>query len=234
MVSGYEGVRRLVHEHLLPALERFVVLASRLRGLSRFQASNHNLGLSTQGLDEIHDTLNCLQLVAHEILLSCSSELAHFRAFAAWLHQEIDEQSSEGSTAETPDIAPGVDHSSILDYVEGAMTCSRLSMFLDLEPDREDKDEWAPSLEEGSLFDSYKAEFSKPKTGKPTTIRAPHLDALTMHLERQCYTFFSKIAEARRRNVRFGRPIQLCNGEPKTLAARMVSAWTKSGVSPHK
>lgn len=221
-------MRRLVHEHLLPALERFVVLASRLRGLSRFQVSNHNLGLSTQGLDVIHDTLNCLQLVAHEILLTCGSELAQFRAFAAWLHEEIDAQSSEGSTGESLDIAPGVDHSSILDYIGGAMTRSRLSMFLNLEPDREDKDEWDPRIEEGSLFNSYKADLNKAKTSKPSTFKAPHLNALTLHLERQCGTFFHKIAEARRRNVRFGRPLQLCSGRPKTLAARMVSTWTRS------
>jgi anaphase-promoting complex subunit 4 len=74
VAGGYENIRRLTHENLLPALERSQVLISRLVGLSKFHKLSDVLGLDTPKLKGIVETLDCLQLLAHRINLPFSPD----------------------------------------------------------------------------------------------------------------------------------------------------------------
>ena len=95
VAGGYENIRRLTHECLLPALERSQVLLSRLLGLSKFHKVSDVLGLDSIKLNGIVETLDCLHLLAHRILNHANEELIQFSAFSRWLHHEIQILNSE-------------------------------------------------------------------------------------------------------------------------------------------
>lgn len=215
-------MRRLAHENLLPALERFTVLVSRLRGLSRFQLSNANLGLSTQEFDNILDTLNCLQLMAHQILITSGSELRQFLAFSAWLRQEMDIQASDAGMAEPADKDINIDHASTLEYIQGAMTQSQLKSFFKSEAHAEEKPPWDLAAEGRSSFQLYKRGLQNTKREDSCTSQVPTLDALMKHLDAQCNAVFNGIAETQRRSVRFGAPVHLQKGVWSCMDMRML------------
>ena len=207
-------MRRLAHENLLPALEKLNVLVSRLRGLSRFQLSNANLGLSTLEFDNVLDTVNCLQLMAHQILITSGSELRQFLAFSAWLRDAIDIQASGASVAESAEKDIDVDYASTLDYIQGAMTQSQLFSFFNLEPRAEENTPWDLAAEGRSLFELYRQGLQNANTRDSSTRKLPTLNALMKHLDTQCNAIFIRIAEMQRRSVRFGAPVYLQQGVP--------------------
>lgn len=226
VATGYENIRRLVHENLLPALERFSVLVSRLRGLSKFHESNTILGLSTQGLDNILDTTDCLQLLAHYILLSTGSELRQFLAFSTWLRQEIETQSRDPVSAsmhESNEKEANIDHASTLEYIQGAMIRSRLNEYFNGQVQPNKKSQWDLAAQGRSLFELYKRELNELSANVPVERQLPGLDALIAHLDAQCKLVFAKIAETQRRNVRFGSVISLGNGIPACMDMRMLA-----------
>ena len=224
-------MRRLAHENLLPALERFSVLVSRLRGLSKFQESNKALGLSTQELDALISTANTLQLLAHHILIAANSELRQFTAFSAWLRREIEIQSTEPSATGSPDSIENdvnIDHMSTLEYLQGPMLRSRLADFFSIQMTNDARPKWDLATEGGSLYELYKKEIKLADPSTLTGRQIPGLNALIMHLGAQCNVVFTRIAETQRRHVRFGAPISLGKGIPNSLDMRMVMSVSKN------
>ncbi len=210
---------------MIPALERFCVLVSRLRGLSRFQDSNATLGLSTQELDNILDTVNCVQLLAHHILICAGSELRQFAAFSAWLRQEIELQSADASSTSVNEAADkdfNIDHTSTLEYIQGAMMQSQLVSYLDMQSQGDRKPQWDLSAEGRSLFDAYKRELKDLSKGIIMQKQLPGLEELISHLDSQCNLVFARIAETQRRNVRLGTPISLGTYIPVCMDLRII------------
>ena len=223
--AGYESVRRLAHENLLPALERFGVLISRLRGLSKFQDSNMALGLSTPELEALMSTVNSLQLLAHHILIAAASELRQFTAFSVWLRREIEVQSTDTASTSLNDALDSdvnIDHISTLDYLQGPMLRSRLADLFDIQMINDVRPKWDIATEGSSLYDLYKREIKLDQHSTSSGRQLPGLNALITHLGTQCTTVFTRIAETQRRHVRFGIPISLGKGVPTSLDMRMV------------
>lgn len=187
---------------------------SRLRGLSKFQASNVALGLSTQELDSILDTVFCLQLVAHRTVIAAGSELRQFQAFSGWLRQEIDTQATDPGSSETIEKDINVDHANTLAYIEGPMMQSKLIGLFNLRDEGDTSSQWDLAAEGRSLFELYKKEYNSNVNGDPSTKRLPGLEALVTHLDAQCEAVFNRIAETQRRNVRFGNPAPVGEGTP--------------------
>jgi len=213
----------LAHENLLPALERFTVIVSRLRGFSKFQVSNVTFGLSTQESDNMLATVNCLQLVAHRILITAGTELRQFQAFSGWLRQEIDTQATDASPSEPTEKDISVDHASVLEYIQGPMMQSRLIDFDNLEEQQEEQPlQWNLAAEGSALLEIYKHEHKNAIKGNSSDKRLPGLDALIRHLEIQCETVFDQMAETQRRNVRFGAPVSLGLGVPLCMDMRTL------------
>lgn len=223
--GGYENVRRLAHENLLPALERFSVLVSRLRGLSKFQESNKALGLSTQELEALISTVNSLQLLAHHILIAANSELQQFTAFSAWLRREIEVQSTESSASDLHDSIENdanIDHMSTLEYLQGPMLRSRLADLFNIQMANDTRPKWDLAAEGSSLYELYKKEIKLANPSALAGRQIPGLNALITHLGAQCDVVFTRIAETQRRHIRFGSPIPLGKGIPTSLDMRMV------------
>lgn len=180
------------------------------------------LGLSTQDLDQVIDTVNCLQLLAHHILIASGAELRQFLAFSAWLRREIDTQATDSSSQDSSDRDTDIDYTSTLDYIQGAMMQSRLYDFFDLQEAAEHVPQWDLDANGRSLFDLYRQELKSKSMETPTDKRLPCLDVLVKHLDNQCNSIFSRVAETQRRNVNFGSPIFLGSGIPKCMDARML------------
>ena len=224
-LAGYENVRRLAHENLIPALERICVLVSRLRGLSRFQDSNAALGLSTQELDNILDTANCVQLLAHYILICAGSELRQFTAFSAWLRQEIELQSADAALTSVHEAVEkdfDIDHMSTLEYIQGAMMQSQLIGYFNMQSRDDKRPQMDLSAEGRSLYGIYKQELKALGKGIVLQKQLPGLQDLISHLCTQCNLVFTRIAETQRRNVRLGPPIPLGADVPACMDMRLV------------
>lgn len=208
MNTGYANIKRLTHEHLIPALERFTVIVSRLRGLSRSQVSSVTLGLSTKDLNNTLNCVSCIQLVAHHILRIANSELQQFESFTTWLQQEINIHSRDSDYTETVEKGPAIDYERVLQYISGASKRSQLSHILKAASTSEGQSQYNPNAEGRSLFDLYKKESTNSST-KDVWALLPGLESLLGHLDSLCQIVFSEMAEAQRRNVRFGSPVCL-------------------------
>ncbi|KAL8806298.1 MAG: hypothetical protein Q9182_001445 [Xanthomendoza sp. 2 TL-2023] len=220
---GYENVRRLTHESMLPVLDRLSVLISRLRGLSKYQSSDFSLGLSTLELDNMLDSIRCLQMVAHQLLKCAVSELQQFGAFSMWLRHEIEKQAAEPHSTSAQEIAEkdlGFDYSSILDYIQGAMTNSRMLTYIGNMTD--DGRGWSLDIEGGLLFERYKNVMIDVSSGLQFQWPLPGLDGLIDHLLKQSSLVFERISETQRRNIQAGVPISLGAGNPACADLRMV------------
>lgn len=206
-------------------MERCAVLVSRLRGLSRHQASNATLGLSTQDLTNVLDTINCLNLMAHYILVSAGLELQQFTAFSMWLRHEIDIQAADPTSASAEEVAEKdtmIDHAKVLNYVQGAMTKSRLVEFFQQPSDIEERPQLDLAAEGTSLYDLYKKELKRYNQSTQMDKRLPRLNDLFAHLSRQCEVIFNMISQTQRRNVMYGKPLLIeRNYNPGTMDARM-------------
>ncbi|KAL8994812.1 MAG: hypothetical protein Q9169_005319 [Polycauliona sp. 2 TL-2023] len=221
--AGYENVRRLTHESLLPALDRLSVLVSRLRGLSRFHSSDFSLGLSALELDNMLDSVNCLQLLAHQLLKCAVSEHQQFAAFSTWLRHEIEKQAADPTSASAQEIAEkdmSFDHSGILEYIQGAMQHTQMLAYTDDSPDGGHL--WNLEDEGGPVFQLYKSQMKNASSSVRSQRQLPGLAGMIRHFEKQLGVFFEHISETQRRNVQIGTPISLGLGNPTCADARMV------------
>ncbi|KAJ9314359.1 hypothetical protein DTO271D3_5336 [Paecilomyces variotii] len=221
--NGYENVRRLTHECLLPALERSLVLLSRLTGLSKFQKLSGVLGLETKDLNAIVETVDCLYLLSHKILLYTNEELEQFLAFSKWLRHEIDIQSAEPMSQTLEELlekSDMIDHQRTLKYIRGAMTKSALQDFiqpapgLGIRPAPSTAGRWAPSDQSGSFYEEYKkllAQQSKQhrESQSDGRLELPKLHDLTSRLGLQCDKVFAQIALTQRRGILHRSPLAL-------------------------
>lgn len=220
---GYETVRRLTHENLLPALDRMGVLISRLRGLSRFQPSDIMLGLSTPELDNMLDSVHCLQLVSHHLLKCAGLELQQFAHFSVWLRHEIERQAADPASASAQEVVDkdtDLNYASILEYIEGAMTHSQMPIYSGSQGEKQSQ--LNQDVGGGLLFELYKKELIAVGAGHTVRKHLPGLCSLGLHFQRQSDSFFEHISETQRRNVHFGTAVPLGQGISAYTDTRMV------------
>ncbi|PGH12046.1 hypothetical protein AJ80_06865 [Polytolypa hystricis UAMH7299] len=219
VTSGYETLRRLTHECLLPALERCGVLLSRLIGLSKFHKLSPVLGLETKDLNECLNTVDCLNLLAHKVLIHSGRELREFGSFSKWLRYEVDLQTADPLSATAEELTEKgdtLDHGQTLSYIQGALTQSALHDFLQPTPSIEpsepsEPDRWKSVGQDSSFYDTYKRllrQQEQPKTQHKTEL--PLLVDLTSRLNVQCDKVFRQIAETQRRGILHRSPFALC------------------------
>ncbi|KAB2577683.1 hypothetical protein DBV05_g3785 [Lasiodiplodia theobromae] len=131
--QGYTKVLEITHENIIPALDRTSIVVSMLRGLARYTGSSKIINVPPEELSNILDTLRCLRLLAHNVLIYAGEERRQFTAFSKWLRYEIDTQATDPSSQsaeEAADRDPGLDHGLLLAYIPGALTKSKLAPFL--------------------------------------------------------------------------------------------------------
>ncbi|KAK2751007.1 hypothetical protein FQN57_000082 [Myotisia sp. PD_48] len=208
VTTGYETLRKLIIECLLPALERCGVLFSRLMGLSKYHRINAILGLETAEIKDCVATVDCLNLMSHKILVHCNKEIQEFAAFSKWLQYEIEIQSTDPLSAAADELiekADTIDYASTLRYVKDSVTRSAVQDFLTQPTSQRRISRGSVNLDwqkEGTYYDHYKKLVQRHESEKPSDRPVlPILSDLTGRLSRQCDTLFMKVAETQRRGV---------------------------------
>lgn len=222
--GGYENIRRLTHECLLPALERSQVLLGRLVGLSKFSKLGDILGLDTPKLNAIVETLDCLHLLAHSILIHANEELRQFSAFSRWLLHEITILNSEPLSQTSEELLEKRDIFDVpltVKYITGALRKSVLRSYIrqlpmmgvpQMPPPPTDK--WLPDGHDRSFYDSFKNLLEHQRHvldegGDVTTVDAPKLNDLTKRMGLQFDKVFAEIALTQRRGILHRSPLTL-------------------------
>ncbi|KAJ5551842.1 Anaphase-promoting complex subunit 4 [Penicillium sp. DV-2018c] len=224
VASGYENIRRLTHECLLPVLERSQVLLSRLIGLSKFQKLSDVLGLDTIKLNAIGETLDCLHLLAHRILLHANEELQQFTSFSSWLRFEINILNLEPLSQTWEDAQEKRDTIEVpttVKYITGALTKSALRNFIRqlpmmgvVQPPAPVTDKWLPDGHDRSFYDTFKSLLQQQrqaqnKGGDGSSVETPKLNDLTKRLEIQFDKVVAEIALTQRRGILHRSPLTL-------------------------
>lgn len=214
----------MTHECLLPALERCEVLLSRLIGISKFHKLNHILGLETRDLQSIVETVDCLHLLSHKILTHSGRELHAFLEFARWMRHEIDMQAAEPMSQTLEELmekSDMIDHSTTLEYIQGALTRSALRSYVPTIVSMPGvivaapaSTKWTPSGQEGSFYDAYRKALAIQEqqdivSGDGPALDLPKLDDLTGRLSFQCERVFGQIALTQRRGILHRCPLVL-------------------------
>ncbi|KAM5436283.1 hypothetical protein MferCBS31731_005976 [Microsporum ferrugineum] len=215
VTGGYEALRRLTYECLMPALERFGVLLSRLMGLSKYHRLSPILGLETTYLKECVATLDCLSLLAHKVVLHSSVELKEFHAFSGWMQHEIKLQATDPTSSTMDELmgaADEIDYGTTLGYVKGALTNSALQGFLQV-PAAPDggKQRWDIDVQDdGTFYGEYKKVVSQHESRQTVEgLSIPMLGDLTARLSAQCDRVFKQVAETQRRGTLFRPTLKL-------------------------
>ena len=198
------------------------MLLSRLIGLSKFHKLSDVLGLETSDLNAIVETLDCLHLLAHHILINANEELTQFISFSKWLRHEIDIQSAEPMSQTLNELMEKTDimeYPKTLKYIRGALTKSALRNFIQqlpmmgvprpapppstLPPSASDK--WAPTGygHDRSFYETFKKLLHQQRQsqdgGEPVDL--PKLNDLTKRLGLQFEKVFGQIALTQRRGI---------------------------------
>jgi anaphase-promoting complex subunit 4 len=200
-----ENLRRLIHESMLPALERCSVILSRFAGIAKFQDTNAAVGFSTQQIGLMMDTIACIHLVCRSILIQVVDELEHFIPFSAWLRYEIERLASDSMSSpdDVTDKEASIDHSKVLLYLSKIMTANPLSIFF-ADPTSEDENLWAHVEQGVPMFELVNKQLDKQERHVSCTPNLVRVDHLCTHLTQQANSVFAQVAETEKRNVHFG------------------------------
>ncbi|KAH8589995.1 anaphase-promoting complex, cyclosome, subunit 4-domain-containing protein [Bisporella sp. PMI_857] len=212
VVTGLENIRRLVHENMLPALDRCSVILSRFAGIAKFHGSNDNLGFTSQQISLVTQTVACLHLVASKILMQTVEELDLFAAFSAWLRHEIDRLASDTSSSaneEANEKEASLDHGKVLLYLKTSMNSSPLAIYFADDSDKDFNTLADPGRRDGTLFVLLEEQLRKQEQGLPYMKPLLRIHLLCGYLTQQASAIFKQIAEAEKRNVLFGKPHDL-------------------------
>lgn len=235
MISGLEALRSLVHENFLPALDRCSIILSRLRGLAQFYDSLEDIGFSVTQITKIMDIIDCLSLVGHKILLLVMDELEHFGSFSTWLRAQIDRLASSGTEGEElTEKEASTDHGKVLTYIEDYLVETPLAIFFE-DMDAAERDADLQHVEDGrGLLDVLTAQLKKYESGQDGMKALPRVEFLVDYASNCSNRLFQSIAEAKRRSVRFGKPVKLSIGFPVDIAdGRMSSQPDKASFTLH-
>jgi anaphase-promoting complex subunit 4 len=222
--SGYENLIRFTFENLLPALDRFGVLISRLRGLSRFQGLTSEFGLDTVELEQVLDTLSCLQIHSHTVLQKAGAELRQYTNFSKWMKLEIELQAAEPGSQTAEDVAAKyatLEHPAIFQYIQGALQKSELYELLNVQPADDERPLWEMPPDNSNMYEVFKKALKSSQQGHRDK-KLPGLSILLSRLENQCKLVFNRISQTQKRKVSFGKPIPVFNGEVRCFDAKAV------------
>ncbi|KAH8653357.1 anaphase-promoting complex, cyclosome, subunit 4-domain-containing protein [Xylariales sp. PMI_506] len=232
VVSGLESLRSLVHENFLPALERILIILSRLLGIARFHESEDGIGFNSTQITKVMDSVSCLMLVGQKVLLLVMEELELFHAFSTWLRFEIDRLASSSASDELTEKEATMEHAKVLLYLERYIRESPLRFHLskvspgDLERDLK-------LAEDGTfLLDVLDKQIKSQDIGQPQTGVFSQVEFLGANLLSKANVVFNGIAEAEQRTVRFGQitKLELQNNVSK-LDIKMCSVHNEEGVT---
>lgn len=208
-MSGYENLRRLAHEHLLPTCERLTVLFCRLRGLARWKEKGSPLGLEPDDFTRCLDVVSAITLFTHEFIINLNRELDLYGAFTGWLRHALDQLSTVINIEDKPVEEPAVDTLKVAEFVGKYLRQSGLESFFG-------EGNTSPLTEYKGRGESIQDLYSD------TTKRPPGFGELAKFLDDLSKSVFSKPQQAMRQQLRLGKPLFMHAGNIKLQDIRIV------------
>jgi anaphase-promoting complex subunit 4 len=200
VTTSLATVIQLLHENLLPALDRCAVVISRLRGLAKYHEAGWIFNTPVTEFTALLEHLEKLRLLGHTALLYANDEKRSFQFFSKWLRYEIDFEATEPggqSRAEMEAKDPGVDIGIVLDYIRYGLTKSDLESFLQPEDQLSDAQREA---EASSYQDTVKA-IDLAKDGAAYKPEAICFDHVLRHFRAGCSKLFQQISQWQANNI---------------------------------
>ncbi|KAK4179671.1 anaphase-promoting complex, cyclosome, subunit 4-domain-containing protein [Triangularia setosa] len=214
VLSGLLNLRGLVHENLIPALERCGIILSRMLGIARFHDSEEGIGFNASQITRLLDIVSCLTVIAHKILLNVMDELEYFTVFSTWLRLQIDQQASSSSASEElTEKEATMDHAKVLTYIQRYLTSSPLAVYFDQITKEDYIKDQEYAEDNPSLLQMLEKQLKRQELGQPYMRALPHVDFLVNYLTSRANKVFQNIAEAEKRGVLFGKDTVLSIGE---------------------
>ncbi|TQN65656.1 Anaphase-promoting complex subunit 4 [Colletotrichum shisoi] len=230
VVSGLENMRGLVHENLLPALERCAIILSRLRGLAQFYDSREDIGFSVAQITRAIDVVSCLTLVGHRILLNIMEELDLFNAFSTWIRFQIDRLAAPSSASEElTEKEATMENSKVLVYVQNYLMASPMAAFLDEVTKEDYSANWERAQSGTSMLAELDTQLERCEEGQAYLKAFPNVSFLVDYLSARAGVVFKDIAEAQKRSVRFGQPTKIALGRKISLVDSTMCSETREG-----
>jgi len=188
---GYLKVIELIHENLIPALDRCSIVVSRLRGLAKYYESTSVFNAPVEGFTSVMGVIDILRLLAYTSFNYATEERRQFAIFSKWLRHEIDVQVTDPTSAsadETTEQDLGLDYSQLLAYIQGAMTESKLVPFVS-------KRTAETSMKGGIEYEEVRTSIEQHKKGLPCTEECLSQHAALQDLEKRCAHLFHNITK---------------------------------------
>jgi anaphase-promoting complex subunit 4 len=215
VVSSYTTVLQLIHENLLPALDRCSIVLSRLRGLAQYYDSGWIFNTPVSEFSATLELLKNLRLLAQTSLLYGNEEKRQFQSFSKWLRYEIDFEATEPdsqSRAEMESRDPGVDIGMVLGYIRFGLVTSDLAPYLRPEAQLSEtqKGASAPSYDETrKAIDLLKEQASYKE-------EALCLEHVFTHFNTNCTKLFQQISSWQESNISMDCGVILEDNLPST------------------
>lgn len=200
VVSSLTTLLQIIHENLLPALDRCSIVISRLRGLAEYHDSGWITNTPVQDFTALLEFINNLRLLSHTTLLYANDEKRQFHSFSKWLRYEIDFEATEPnsqSRAEMETRDPGVDIGVVLEYIQYGLMESDLTPYLQPEDDLPSAQKTAPT---SSYAETLKAIdlLRESANYKPEALC---LDRVFRQLNTGCTNLFQRISQWQESNI---------------------------------
>ena len=237
VTSGLENLRALVHENMIPALQRAIIILSRLRGIARFEERSSDIGFAAAQIAKLIDIVQTLYAVCYKVLRMVMKELILFAKFSSWLRLEIDKLASSTMTDELLERQANVDCPKVLKYIKDYLTTSPMSVFFD-DVDKADSDMgWCQADDGVSLREMLETQVKRHQAGQPYLKAVPKLDFLVEYLTSKSAAVLKAIAETQRRRVRIApvTKLELAGGiaryDVRMCPQKKAVSWAPACIS---
>ncbi|KAK5228053.1 hypothetical protein LTR72_001936 [Exophiala xenobiotica] len=194
-------VRRLTSECLMPALERCLVVLSRLDGLARFGPTSSRLGLGEISLRKVRETVDVLGILAEDLLLDVGVEIKEFAAFMKWLKWECEVEALEEGSERAEELRESWTGESelkmVLEYVGGAMKESRTKKYIGSDGQQQSASDLLGEDTDAGFY----ADYVKRRAGSSKDKKMPTLAQLVERMQKQAEAVFGQVAETFRKSI---------------------------------
>ncbi|KAF1998389.1 hypothetical protein P154DRAFT_564763 [Amniculicola lignicola CBS 123094] len=190
----------LIHENLLPAIDRCAVAIARLRILSKFKESSWIFTGPLTNFDDLLTLLYNFRSLASAVLSYVNDEKRQFASFSKWLRYQIDFEATEPGSQSREEMEvrdPGVDINVVLQYIQYPLLKSDLAAYLNPESelDSEQKNEQASS------YESTRHAIKLLKEGASYKAEALCMDHVLRQFGESCTKIFQQVSHWQESNT---------------------------------
>lgn len=209
VIPGLENLRNLIHENMLPAIERCTLILSRLSGIARFHEEEDHVGFTNTEITRLVDILSALNLICHKVLLIVMGELELFCMFSSWLRLTIDRVSSGAVPDDFMDKEALLDPAKTLRYIERYLVSSPMAVHFAKVPREAWDEDWERMQDSPGVLNELDKQLKRQESGTPYMKGLVQMAFVVDFLTAKAGDVFKNIAEAEKRSVRFGQAVRL-------------------------